>query len=143
MSFADSIKKNTEKIKSEINESVNTMAKELFELVIDRTPVETGRLRSNWYVGLNSISYDSNESLADPSGNPSYARLSVLDNSKVFLSKDGLISLSTSVVGWNAHIKDYSFYAYWIENFGWSKNKAPTGMVKISLLDIANKYKII
>ena len=143
MGFAEDIKKKTEKVKSEINESVNGIAKELFESIVDKTPVETGRFKNNWYVGTNNISTESNESSMDSSGSASYSRINSLSNDKTFLGKDGYVSLSTSVVGYNNQYGDYVFYPYLIEYYGWSKKKRPEGMVRVSLVEIATKYKAI
>lgn len=142
MDFAQQVKKSTEKVKSQINDSLVSMAKELFEEVVDKTPVLTGRLINNWYTAYGSISLEANPNSYSSTGVDSLARIAAISNSKEFYGKDGSISLSNSVTDAGDALGTQVFYAQAIEHYGWSK-KQPAGMARVSLSKIAAKYKFI
>lgn len=75
MSFADEIRQF--KIKTELKAelSITRILSDIAAEVIYRTPIDTGRARGNWLLGINnrvsSFNYDS----LDPSGNATYITL--------------------------------------------------------------------
>lgn len=85
----------------------------LFNAVILDTPVDTGRLAANWRTSKNEP-----ERTADERKSPGLAQAEVTANTADSAPTDTLI-LTNSLP-----------YAYRIEYEGWSKRKAPQGMVQ-------------
>jgi hypothetical protein len=54
MSFSDDIRKFNEKTEKKVTKIFRGTALSLFGKIVVRTPVDTGRLRGNWQVQLNS-----------------------------------------------------------------------------------------
>lgn len=90
---------------------------ELFTLVIYSTPVDTGRLRGNWQTTVNNPAVAVRDSV-DPSGSAAMAE--VMAN---------LGSLIDAV--WFVNNLPY---AERIEYDGWSRYKAPEGMVRKNII---------
>ena len=144
MDFTESIAKSIAKIENQVNESITEIATELFTKVVDKTPVDSGRMKNNWYVAFNSYSDESNNESKHPSGSASLTRIAKIKTSNMFLNKDGFVSLSNSSRG-NPPSKNYPegfFYPYLVEYIGW-KHKPPYRTMAISLMEINAKYKII
>lgn len=98
----------------------------LFGSVIKDTPVDTGRLRGNWTFEQ-SINGASNPlAPEDKSGGATITKVAGEVESKVD-HKDGTTCLSNSM-----------HYAYRIEYEGWSKIKAPEGMVRKNIVRISS-----
>ena len=107
--------------------AVKKIVIDIFSRVIMRTPVDTGRARSNWVVGLNS---------------PSSAPSSNLDTDAGPVTSDGTgkskAKSRMKVKTANAeNTKSYILtnnvvYAIRLE-YGWSRRQAPSGMVRITL----------
>lgn len=85
---------------------------ELFSAIIRETPVDTGRLRSNWQITLRS---------------PATGTLGIRDVSAVIAEAEAAVNASKGddVVIMRNNLP----YAYRIEYEGWSK-QAPEGMVR-------------
>jgi hypothetical protein len=98
---------------------------ELFNRVIQKSPVDTGRFRANWNCSIGSPDLSTSESI-DPSGS-------------------GAISKATSTVvsytlnGQSVFLTNNLPYADRLEN-GWSK-QAPNGMVRLSVMEIQNSVR--
>ena len=144
MDFAESIAKSIAKIENQVNESITEIAAELFTTVVDKTPVDSGRMKNNWYVAFNSYSDERNDDSKDKSGSASLTRIAKIKTSNTFFKKDGFVSLSNSSRGWmpSQNYPDGFFYPYLVEYIGW-KHKPPYRTMAISLMEINAKYKII
>ena len=66
----------------------NSIAKQALERVVDRTPVDTGRLKANWVVGINSIPSDVDVDKFDKGGEVSKAEGRVVIDSSSGLFDD-------------------------------------------------------
>lgn len=87
--------------------------------MIDRSPVDTGRFKSNWMteIGVNS---GATTAAADKSGSASKAMLAA--------------AIAGWVPGRAIWITNNLPYAYRLEYKGWS-NQAPGGMVRLAVQD--------
>lgn len=91
----------------------------LFRSVVFDTPVAEGTLRGNWQLGVNSSptgTVDKN----DESGNTTVADIER--------------ALASFKLGDTTYLVNNLPYAYPIEFYGWSKIKAPQGMVRKNVL---------
>ncbi|QPH88791.1 HK97 gp10 family phage protein [Campylobacter concisus] len=81
--------------------------------IISDTPVDTGRLKNNWFPSVGAASEQTTEATANEAGDRAekYAQ-NELTLDKTFYFTNNLP------------------YAFRIEFEGWSKNKAPQGMVR-------------
>jgi hypothetical protein len=95
----------------------------LFSSVILDTPVDTGRLRANWRTNVASPNLTTSDA-KDPTGVGAINE--VKNNSGDGTGKDISVYFSNSLP-----------YAYRIEFEGWSKIKAPHGMVRRNVARIA------
>lgn len=94
---------------------VRKTAIEFQNAMIDRSPVDTGRFKSNWQCGIGAV----NTSIADTAGSDAKGRT------------------VTVLQGWNAGqtiwLTNSLPYAQRLE-YGWSK-QAPSGMVRLTVMD--------
>lgn len=125
MSFANDIDKFAKESLDDADEITRAAVFQLFGAVIKRTPVDSGRLVNNWQVGT-SIP----ESVIDAEG----ANISALLDE----AKAGTESWDTSSP---IYIVNNLQYAPRIEYEGWSKIKAPRGMVRISIAEFNESVK--
>ena len=91
----------------------------LFSDIVKDTPVDSGRLRSNWQPAINKFSDETNEE-ADKSGNATVLKINA--------------ELNTFKLGDTMTMSNNLPYAKRIEFEGWSKVKAPAGMVRINVI---------
>ncbi len=84
----------------------------LFSAVIKDSPVDTGRLRSNWRTSLTSPDYTTSEGAAPMAQ-------TVAD----------MVATSVTVGNGSVYLMNSLPYTYRIEYEGWSHTKAPQGMV--------------
>ena len=113
MSFSDDLRKLCIKAGSKAEIVVRKTALELQAQMIERSPVDTGRFKSNWACGIGEINHSTNAAAgSDATGRTS----TVLDGWK----PGQTIFLSNSLP-----------YAMRLEN-GWSK-QAPQGMVALTV----------
>ena len=125
MTFALDLSKAIEKVQDKSGVAVKKITLELFKRVIEKSPVDTGRFRANWNVSLNSPDTTTSESTDDSArGNPSVERMTKEVLSYSF--KDQSVYLCNSLP-----------YAVRLED-GWSHTQAPNGMVRLSVIEIAN-----
>ena len=105
-----------------IKATENVIKKTVFDLtssIIGATPVDSGRLKGNWQVDLNTNSNNSIIDIEDKTGNTATAKA----QSKILNSK----------VPFYYMISNNLPYASYIE-YGGSKIKAPQGMVRINII---------
>lgn len=132
MSFAQQVATFAAKSEKAIDQTVRAITYALFAEVIDRTPVDTGRLKGNWQVSQ---------------GAPVGGTVEITD-------KDGgttKTKVAVGMGGWGSvtYLTNNLPYAYRIEYDGWSHTKAPAGMVRVSFARIqqivareARKHKV-
>lgn len=101
----------------------------LFGSVIKDTPVDTGRLRGNWTFETSINGSPNSLATEDKSGGVTVAKVAA-DIDQHVSHKDGFACLSNSM-----------HYAYRIEYEGWSKIKAPEGMVRKNIIRISGILK--
>lgn len=115
MSFAQQVQLFARKSKQATDKTVRAITFALFSEVIDRTPVDSGRLKGNWQTTI---------------GAPAMGTVTVTD-------KDGSVtkaSMASAIGGWGSvtFLANNLPYASRIEYEGWSHTKAPAGMVRVS-----------
>jgi len=132
MSFASQVRSFAVKSEKAVDQTVRAVTFALFSEVIDRSPVDTGRLKGNWQVSI---------------GTPVSGTLTVTD-------KDGGTTktrMAGGIGGWGSvtYMANNLPYANRIEYDGWSHTKAPAGMVRVSLARVqhivaaeARKHKV-
>ena len=109
MSFSSDIGKWNDKVEKAATRIFRGTALSLFGKIVVRTPVDTGRLRGNWQVQLNSA----------PTG--------ILEGTKVQSGS------TKAKLGDSIYIVNNLPYAEVIENG--SSNQAPQGMVKVTVAE--------
>jgi len=119
MSFSSDINKFTLKVKDNGEKVIRGTALALFSDVVVATPVDTGRLRGDWQVTVNTPA-NSHTEIADKSG------------------AVAIKAITGQVFGFRLGSKLYLIntlpYAKAIEE-GHSRVKAPAGMVRVSIAD--------
>lgn len=126
MSFTADISRFVEKANGNSDIVVRKIGLDLFGRVVRKTPVDTGRLRGNWFLTVNLPSSQYVESNLDKSGAKSISDAQ---------SKIGLYNSGVNAI----YITNNAPYAMRIETTGYSK-QAPQGMARISVMEIAGKY---
>lgn len=128
-SFADSIKANIKALQQEVNDKVVDVFVETSLSVVHLTPSPSwigttrgaspsqpeytdGLLANQWYPAENKFSEEETESKSD-NGADSITRIEVMKSSKVFVAKDGYLSLTNNVP-----------YAYRVDTLGYPQGKA-------------------
>jgi len=101
---------------------------ELFSSVILDTPVLTGRLRGNWIISSDAPETGQFD-VIDPTGAKATKKVEDFVSS-LDLDDDFEVFLANNLP-----------YAYRIEYDGWSKTKAPEGMVRKNLIRITNNLR--
>ena len=96
---------------------------ELFTRIVLKTPVDTGRARGNWQLSLRS---------------PAEAVLSDTQASANQIIEAGIAKLNTLGFGDTVWISNNLQYITFLEDG--SSTQAPTGMVKVSLAEIATIF---
>ena len=66
-SFEDDVAAFAKKASGSASRAVRAIAAEVFRRVILRTPVDTGRARSNWFASIGAASTETTESTSRPS----------------------------------------------------------------------------
>jgi hypothetical protein len=113
--FGASISKFSDEAKKNMQLAVGEAAMELTKRVIEKTPVDTGRLRSNWQASIDVPAVGEYQGMDEP-----LARAM------------GAIHGSFGRVFW---LSNNLPYAAPIE-YGHSKIKAPLGMVRVSVAEV-------
>lgn len=119
MSFASQVRTFAVKSEKAVDATVRAITFALFREVVQRTPVDSGRLKGNWQVSI---------------GTPATGTLTSVD-------KNGGTTITKIVAGmggWGSvtYLTNNIPYAHRIEYDGWSHTKAPAGMVRVSLARI-------
>lgn len=117
-SFADQLRRLSEKAKVDIETVVRKTVLDLQGGVVLRSPVDTGRFRSNWMVGIGSKD-SSTVTTEDKTGEASMARVAP--------------AMATWKPGQSIFITSSLPYAQRIE-YGWS-DQAPGGVVRLTVQD--------
>ena len=118
MSFSLDIKEFAEKTGRDIDQTIRSASVDVFGLIITETPVDEGTLRGNWQASLGSpVSGILN--VQDKTGEDTKRKMRAVVNTH---SGDGAIYMANNLP-----------YARPIE-YGWSRQKAPNGMVRVNIL---------
>lgn len=125
MTFTVDISKFIDKAKGQEQLVIRKICLELFNKVILKSPVDTGRFRANWNASINYPDKSVSNSL-DKTGIGTIAKNNAIISN--FSVNDNSIYLTNNLP-----------YAYRLEFEGWSK-QAPQGMARISVMEIASKY---
>ena len=116
MSFASNLNKLCERAKDKAHIVVRKTAFELQGMMIDMSPVDTGRFRSNWAVGLGAIN-TSTDAAPDKTGDSAKGRAQA--------------ALQGWKPGQTIYLSNSLPYALRLER-GWSQ-QAPYGMVRLTM----------
>ena len=118
--FADSLRRNIERVLREVNYKINHRAYIFFNYIVEKSPhvgqgpYVAGHFINNWFPAVNGFAGTVTDQ-TDPDGKGSLARIeAVVKNNSVFLRRDGFISLSNNL--------DYGFR---VEVAGWPKGYDP------------------
>ena len=123
--FALDLSKQIEAAKAKTELVAKKTMIELFNRVIQKSPVDTGRFRANWNYSLGSP-YLSTSEATDPGGSIASARAT----STV---------VSYTLNGQSVFLTNSLPYAERLEN-GWS-GQAPNGMVRLSVMEVQNSVR--
>lgn len=106
---------------------VRKIGLQLLNKVVMKTPVDTGRLRGNWFVSFNAPTSQYSDTASDRSGGVTIA--------------NGQSTLAGYRKGINSiYLTNNAPYAMRIETTGYSK-QAPQGMARISVMEIAGQFR--
>lgn len=122
MSFAEDLAKYCKAAGEKVELVVRKTALELQAGMIEKSPVDTGRFKSNWMCGIGGINTDIG---AAPGSNA--------------LTRTGVV-LETWRPGQTIVLSNSLPYAKRLEYEGWSK-QAPNGMVRLTIQDFAQAVK--
>ena len=129
MSFTVDLSRLVAKSKGNIDRAIHKVALDVFQGVVKKSPVDTGRFRGNWTVSIGSYS-------AQALDRTDKRRLGSLPGHESALRADA--ALTAFKAGAPIYITNSLPYADRLEN-GWSQ-QAPTGMVRLTLMEISAKY---
>lgn len=121
MSFARGVASFAKRAEASTDNAVRAITFSLFREVVQRTPVDSGRLKGNWQVSQGSPAIGTTET-TDPSGANTIAAIA-----------GGIGGLGSVTF-----LANNLPYAQRIEYDGWSATKAPAGMVRVSFARIDN-----
>ena len=126
MSFSLDVGKWAEKTAANAAERNEMIILSLMRGIIMETPVLEGRLRGNWIASKGKPSRGTRKR-PDKSGRPT------INRAKNFVERQDLSE------DFSIYFTNNLPYAHRIEYDGWSREKAPTGMVRNNLTRIASK----
>lgn len=118
--FSEHLALLVEKAKGDVQLVHRKVCLDLYRSLVLKTPVDTGRARSNWQIGVGAVN-ENTSAAPDPSGE---AAISRADGALQNVTVGGVIYLTNSLV-----------YAKPLE-YGHSK-QAPSGMVRITVQEYA------
>lgn len=124
MSFALDLKKFAEKAGANAEQVVRRATLEVARGVVMRTPVDTGRARSNWQFGDGEVPSGTLDE-TDPQGSATLTKLSA--------------AIMQSRVGGVTYVANNLPYALRLE-YGWSQ-QAPSGMVRNTLAEFGQHVR--
>lgn len=116
MGFAENLNKLCARAGEKAELVVRRAALELQSGMIEKSPVDTGRFKGNWQVGVGQLNADTNQA-ADKSGQGALGRTAV--------------ALETWKPGQTIFLSNSLPYARRLED-GWSQ-QAPSGMVRLTV----------
>lgn len=119
MTFATELRQFTVKADKAADKTVRAVTLALFREVIQRTPVDTGRLKGNWQTTV---------------GVPATGQLPRNDPAGALAFGDAVMKVGG--IGSVTYLANNLPYASRIEYDGWSHTKAPAGMVRVSFARI-------
>lgn len=122
--FALDLSRLVKKAKGQTETVVRKVMLEAFQRVVLKSPVDTGRFRGNWIVGLGSYSTSTTDA-TDPGGAATIRRIT----SDV---------MGARIDGRPIYLTNSLPYAHRLE-YGYSA-QAPSGMVRLTLTEISSKY---
>jgi hypothetical protein len=147
LSFVQQIEANNVKAMEAVNKKCYDVAKELFTMIVDKTPSPIhpgpwakGQLVNNWFpIDGADYSTETTEVLSD-FGADSLARISQIGRGEQFLFKDGTVTISNNLpyavraeeIGWPP--------PEWSGKSGSDGHGGPYRMVSLSIQYISNKY---
>ena len=123
--FALDLSKQIEAAKEKTGIAAKRTMIELFNRVIQKSPVDTGRFRANWNCSIGSPNLSTSEA-TDPSGSVASSRATAT-------------VVSYTLNGQSVFLTNSLPYAERLEN-GWSK-QAPNGMVRLSVMEVQNSVR--
>ena len=126
MTFALNISKLVKKYNGNVDKAVRTAGFELVRRVVNKTPVDTGRLRGNWQATIDAPAMGTIE-LEDKAGQATIQ------------AAMPAIKQMTGRVFW---LSNNLPYAYRIEYEGHSSIKAPAGMVRVSIAELQDSLAL-
>lgn len=116
MSFESDIRKFVQKTKASMDIVVRKVTMDLSNGLVQLSPVDTGRFRGNWMLGIGAPD-TSTITAVDPNGSTTMARIS---SGVAGVKAGGIVYITNSLP-----------YARRLE-YGWSQ-QAPQGMVRITV----------
>lgn len=116
MGFQADVKKFADKTKLSMDTVVRKVVIDLGQSLVRLSPVDTGRFRGNWMIGVGSPNAATIEAV-DPTGSTSMARITTAAGG---LRAGGVVYITNSLP-----------YARRLE-YGWSQ-QAPQGMVRLTV----------
>jgi len=125
MGFAADVGKWAKGATADIEQLNKAIILELFTSVILDTPVLEGRLRGNWLITSDDPATGTVE-VTDPTGE------------KTKRNVENFVRAMSGTQNFSVYLTNNLPYAYRIEYDGWSKNKAPEGMVRKNFIRITN-----
>lgn len=125
MGFAADVGKWAKGAAADIEQLNKAVILELFTSVILDTPVLEGRLRGNWLITSDDPATGTVE-VTDPTGE------------KTKRNVENFVRAMSGTQNFSVYLTNNLPYAYRIEYDGWSKNKAPEGMVRKNFIRITN-----
>lgn len=126
MSFTVDLSRIVARTKGKADLAVKKVALEAFRGIVMKSPVDTGRLRANWTLSIDGFSTATHEG-TDKTGAGTMGKITA-----------GLAPIKIN--GQSIYLTNSLPYVRRIEYEGWSKIKAPQGMVRITLQEISAKY---
>lgn len=115
-----------DKVTLDVKKFTKLVTFKVFDRIILRTPVDTGRCRASWAIGVNEVKVD--DQPATFAGGATAAR-SVADSRKI-----GVVDANLYVIANGLH------YVEKLEN-GWSR-QAPAGMVRLAIADVKTELEV-
>lgn len=137
MELSEQISKFADKTEDRLNQIVRGACLVMFSRIVERTPVDTGRARANWQIGLDGISAPSSVNFTGEKGNAeddarrqrNAARATAVAMNS---GEDVLDRINTDT----KKVCIYNNLDYIIPlEYGHSQKQAPNGMARITLME--------
>lgn len=122
--FAKDVQKLIDKSMGRADQVIRAITLQLFSDVIERTPVDSGRLKGNWQVSIAA---------------PITITTDRMDKSGKRTKKAAEKNIGGA--GTITYMTNNLPYAYRIEYMGWSHEKAPAGMVGVAFANIQKNVR--